>query len=65
MYFIPEDLLRKFQAVSARNCTADGRHLETLAYLLGYESDGNYIGTHPIFPEQEGTCSKVDDKGKF
>ena len=44
MYFIPEDLLRKFQAVSARNCTADGRHLETLAYLLGYESDGNYIG---------------------
>ncbi len=65
MYFIPEDLLRKFQAVCSNNCSADGRHVETLAYLFGYESDGNLIGTHLVFPEQEGTCSKVDDKGNF
>ena len=65
MYFISEDLLRKFQAVSADNRSANGRHIETLAYLFGYESDGNLIGTHLVFPEQDGTCSRVDDKGNF
>ena len=65
MYFIPEDILRKFQVVSASNCSkVDGRHIETLAYLFGYESEGDHIGTHLVFPEQEGTCSRVDDKGK-
>ena len=64
MYFIPQDVLRIFQDMSSKNCSADGRHVETLAYLFGYESDG-FIGTHLIFPEQDGTCSKVDDKGNF
>ena len=65
MYFIPGDLLRKFQSVSAKNCSGDGKHIETLAYLFGFESDGNQIGTHLVFPEQDGTCSRVDDKGNF
>ena len=64
MYFIPVDLLREFQAVSSKNLSNNGRHIETLAYLFGYESEGNLIGTHLIFPEQVGTCSRVDDKGK-
>ena len=63
MYFIPEDWLHKFEAVSRNNCSADGGHVETLAYLFGHESDGNLIGTHLVFPEQFGTCSKLDDKG--
>ena len=64
MYFIPEDLLTKFHAISSKNLSTNGRHIETLAYLFGYESEGNLIGTHLIFPEQDGTCSRVDDKGK-
>ena len=66
MYFIPEDLLRKFHAVCAKNVSkVDGRHIETLAYLFGYESEGNLIATHLIFPEQDGTCSRVDNKGNI
>ena len=65
MYVIPSDLLRLFREVSARNRSQDGRHLETLAYLFGHKSDQNLIGTHLIFPEQESTCSRVDDKGMF
>ena len=63
MYIIPQDLLKKFQAVSAYNFSVNGRHVETLAYLFGHEEDGNLIGTHLVFPQQDGTCSRVDDKG--
>ena len=48
----------------ATNNSVDGRHIETLAYLFGYESEGNLVGTHLVFPEQNGTCSRVDDNGK-
>ena len=65
MYLIPEDLPRKFKAVCSQNLSTNGRHIETLAYLFGYESEGNLIGTHLIFPEQDGTCSRVDDKGNL
>ena len=65
MYNIPKEVLRKFHHVSARNRLENGKHIETLAFLFGYKSESNFIGTHLIFPEQEGTCSRVDDKGKF
>ena len=65
MYKIPKEVLRKFHHVSARNRLENGNHIETLALLFGYKSESNFIGTHLIFPEQEGTCSRVDDKGKF
>ena len=65
MYKIPKEVLRKFHHVSARNRLENGKHIETLALLFGYKSESNFIGTHLIFPEQEGTCSRVDDKGKF
>ena len=65
MYKIPKEVLRNFHHVSARNRSENGKHIETLAFLFGYKSESNFIGTHLIFPEQEGTCSRVDDKGKF
>ena len=58
-------MLRVFREVSARNRSKDGRHVETLAFLFGHKSDQSYIATHLIFPEQESTCSRVDDKGMF
>ena len=64
MYFIPEDLLREFRKVSSDNCSNTGRHVETLAFLIGYKlDDDNLVGTDLIFPEQEATSSRVDDKG--
>ena len=64
MYIIPSDLLRQFGQVSSINHSKhDGRTIETLGFLLGYKTDDNFIGTDLIFPEQEATCSHVDDKG--
>ena len=64
MYIIPEGLLQEFRKLSSDNRSDNGRHKETLAYLLGYKLDkDNLVGTDLIFPEQEGTCSRVDDKG--
>ena len=64
MYKIPKEVLRNFHHVSARNRSENGKHIETLAFLFGYKSESNFIGTHLIFPEQEGTYSRVDDKGE-
>ena len=66
MYIIPEQLLREFRKVSSNNRSPqDGRHVETLAYLIGYQSDGNLIGTDLVFPKQSATSSHVDDIGKY
>ena len=66
MYIIPGQLLREFRKVSSNNRSPqDGRHVETLAYLIGYQSDGNLIGTDLIFPKQSGTSSHVDDIGRY
>ena len=66
MYIIPEQLKREFRKVSSNNRSPqDGRHVETLAYLIGYQSDGNLIGTDLVFPKQSATSSHVDDKGKY
>ena len=65
MYIIPADLLRIFRDVSANNYSStNGKHVETLGFLLGYKSEDNLIATDLIFPQQDATCSRVDDKGK-
>ena len=66
MYIIPEQLFREFRKVSSKNRSpCNGRHVETLAYLIGYQSEGNLIGTDLVFPKQSGTSSHVDDIGKY
>jgi hypothetical protein len=64
MYLIPLEVIEKFGSVSAKNKSDCGEHIETLAYLVGYKSNDDFIGTHLVFPEQEGTGDRVDDKGK-
>ena len=62
MYIIPEQLLREFRKVSSNSRSPqDGRHVETLAYLVGYQSDGNLIGTDLVCPKQSASSSRVDD----
>ena len=65
MYIIPGELLRKFRDISSNNYSSNGRHIETLGFLLGYKSDDNLIATDLILPQQDATCSRVDDKGKL
>ena len=66
MYIIPADLLREFRDISANNYSStNGKHVETLGFLLGYKAEENLIATDLIFPQQDATCSRVDDKGKL
>ena len=64
MYLIPLEVIEQFGSVSAKNKSNDGKHIETLAYLVGHKSNDDFIGTHLVFPEQEGTSDSVEDKGK-
>ena len=65
-YKIPHSFREKFTEVGRRNYAADGKHLETLAYLLGHETTtGDVIATCLVFPDQVGGLSQVDDKGKI
>ena len=64
MYLIPLEVIKKFGSVSAKNKSDRGEHIETLAYLVGYKLNDDFIGTHLVFPEQEGTGDRVDDNGK-
>ena len=66
MNFIPENLIQEFVKVSGKNYSSqDGKHIETLAFLVGYSDEfNNTKATHLIFPRQKGDASKVDDQGK-
>ena len=64
MYIIGSDLISQFIKVSSSNTDQDGLHVETLAFLVGYSKNDNYIATDLIFPSQHGQPHKVDDLGK-
>ena len=64
MYIIPDNLISQFMRVAVRNTSVeDEQHLETLAFLLGYSDNDNFIATDLIFPKQHGQAHKVDDEG--
>ena len=63
---VQETFIEEFMKVAKHNLSvSDNLHVETLAYLLGYESEGNLIATELIFPKQEGSPVMVVDQGKF
>ena len=63
-YIVSDLLLHKFCEIAARNICVNGKLKETLAYIAGYEEDKELLGTHLIFPLQNGTSTSVDDQGK-
>ena len=63
-YSIPKSLISKFVQVAASNFQGPG-HVETLAYLAGYKENETLFATHLVFPQQNGTSTKVDDQGNF
>jgi hypothetical protein len=63
MYIISSDLLSEFVKVSGSNRDNNGHHVETLAFLIGYFQDDNYIATNLVFPKQFGQAHRVEDQG--
>ena len=65
MYKIPENFLEEFIEVAKNNLSPkDNGLIETLAYLIGYEENGEVLATELIFPKQNGSPSLVLDEGK-
>ena len=60
---IPGSIIRQFVEMSSKNISTDCGHIETLAFLIGYEIDNEVIATELVFPKQDGTPIKVDDLG--
>ena len=67
-YIIPQSLIDNFVSVAMKNTTLnkEGKlmHLETLAYISGYEKEGKIYGNEVIFPQQTCHGDRVDDDGK-
>ena len=63
MYIISSDLISEFVKVSGSNRDQNGQHVETLAFLIGYFQDDNYIATNLVFPKQFGQAHRVEDQG--
>ena len=67
-YKIPKKALQIFTDVAKENkSNINHKHIETLAYLLGYEDKCNdtIIATEIVFPNQVGTAILVTDEGKY
>ena len=64
-YKIPESMIKCFTEYAAKNkSSVDKKHIETLAFLVGYKEDNEIIGTDLVFPKQKGAAFDVEDHGK-
>ena len=62
---VPYEIIPKFLEVASSNkLPEDDQHIETLAYLLGHEDNGTIKATELVFPNQQGSSTHVEDKGK-
>ena len=65
MLVIPDNLIPKFLDIASKNNSPeDGKHVETLAFLIGFEENSTFFGTDLYFPKQKGLPCQVHDKGK-
>ena len=74
-YFIPHAVIASFLEHSVNNFAGSdfgdsdgpipGRHVETLAFLIGKKDGEDITATDIIFPNQYGTPGHVDDLGKL
>ena len=64
-YKIPECMIKCFTEYATKNkSSVDKKHIETLAFLVGYKEDNEIIGTDLVFPKQKGAAFDVEDHGK-
>ena len=64
-YHFPQHLLSYFGFECLKSLDSRQKHVETLALAIGRQDEDNIFVEELIFPEQIGTDSDVEDKGKF
>ena len=62
-YIMHEDMEKQFYDI-AKNNWNNGQQLETMGYLIGFESNDTLIATEIIIPTQTGSSDMVIDNGK-
>ena len=63
-HIYPCDLIQQFTDVAISDRYQNGK-IECLAYVAGYKDGNSLIGTHLVFPKQQGSASDVNDLGKI
>jgi hypothetical protein len=61
---IPSELVSEFSKIAKNNVDGNNRVVETIAFLIGFTSEEGQVGTEILFPNQNGTASRVEDNGK-
>ena len=65
-YKIPTKFIDSFLDVASKNTSElDGRHVETLGFLIGTKEGNLITATDLIFPKQRGNSALVTDEGKL
>ena len=65
-YKIPTRFIDSFLDVANKNKSElDGRHVETLGFLIGTKEGNLITATDLIFPKQSGNSALVTDEGTF
>ena len=60
------DTFRVFVAAAEKNLSDDGHLLQSMVYLLGYETDDNtFKTTELLFPFQECLANEVKELGAY
>ena len=57
-------MIQQFTDIAISDPYKNGR-IECLAYIAGFKDGNSLIGTHLVFPRQQGTASDVNDLGKI
>ena len=64
-YFLPENVISTFLSHAVNNFSGtEARHIETLAFVVGKKIENEVTATDIMFPQQEGTSTRVSDSGK-
>ena len=63
-HIYPRDMIQQFTDIAISDPYKNGR-IECLAYIAGFKDGNSLIGTHLVFPRQQGTASDVNDLGKI
>ena len=63
-YQIPSNIINFFTEEALKNIGQNGKHLETLALLVGRRDNGVIVTEELVFPRQTGYESTVNDGGK-
>ena len=60
---IPKAVQAEFLLRAKANKDAAGRLIETLAFLMGHETEQGVVATSILFPVQSGAAAQVTDEG--